>query len=108
MDYKLAKELEDAGFPVKYHDVQYDIASGGKSSPVREIRPPTLPELIEACIKLQPSKYANFMLSHTFVEADGGSGYLWEAHFGDGEPYMASNDTPEEAVAKLYIALNNK
>jgi hypothetical protein len=97
MDYELTKELEDAGFP-----------QGGKGSFVapadkivvrREHRVycPTLSELIEACGngfgKLQRSPGNGF----DAYPADGVSGHT---------PVPKRGPTPEEAVARLWLALN--
>ena len=61
----------------------------------------SLSKLIDECVKLQPSRYANFQLNHFFVEADGGSGYIWDAHFGDYKSQYGSGNTKKQAVKEL-------
>ena len=100
MDYKIYKRLKEAGFPVTEHDSD----NITKDYPFHI----TLSELIDACLEKQPSKYANFILEHCFVEADGGSGYVWQAHFGDSEKEYGSGDTKEQAVSLLWLSLNEK
>lgn len=107
LDYKLAKELKDSGFPQEggdYFDFWLDEGGNGFTRdfkgeiPKDTPRIPTLSELIEAC-------------GDRF-------GYLARFEKGnpDGDWQMISRDsveivwsiTPEEAVAKLWLALNKK
>lgn len=85
MTYELAKELKDAGFRVK---------------PDGQIR---LEDLIEACgmdEEKRPRMYNLYSVTHTV-----GNDIVneWACNAG-----MSYGRTPEEAVAKLYIALYNK
>lgn len=84
MNYELAKQLKDAGFPIIEHEEP------------RYWTFPTLSELIEACDKLD------------------GFGQLGRANkgwnvwkLGIRRP-VAFGETPEEAVAKLWLELNKK
>lgn len=81
MNYELAKKLKDAGFPQDGIGQFIDV----------KLASPTLSELIEACgDKFRGlSKRAN-----------------WRAQ--DVMGIEEFGDTPEEAVANLYLALNNK
>jgi len=97
MDYELAKELKDAGFPQVFHpkggmefdgylDEDYETGSLGVATP-------TLEELIEAC----GEEFGSLYQSHFGWIADKGLHEL-EQH----------GETPSEAVARLWLALNKK
>ena len=99
IDYKLAKELKDAGFPIRggrYHIFEKD----------KRIWPtPTLSELIEACpreIKASDVFKADFTLSS--------DGDVWLAGYYLVEDWTQFEEgkTPEEAVSRLWLALNKK
>lgn len=111
MNYRLAKQLKEAGFPQKppfelwcitcekWRDIgclQSDLASFDKHE--REaVKIPTLSELIEACGE---DFYALF---HDQMK--------WEAWKNkiDGSLHRASEaDTPEEAVALLWLEINKE
>lgn len=86
MDYELAKQLKDAAFTQVYH---YD--DQGRRTDFREpevVALPALSELIEACKPL-------------ILRVGGAS----TASFGS---FVATGTTPEEAVARLWLALNKK
>jgi len=100
--YELAKELKEAGFPIvrDSHDYMINTVGGTEctrcgerltkpeTSPFCDLTP-TLSELIEAC----GDKFFELSkLSDGWVSSD---------HYLNGE-----GKTPEEAVAKLWLALN--
>jgi hypothetical protein len=97
ISYELAKELKDAGFPFAeiYSDIEADDAHRDwykiDDSYYGE---PTLSELIEACGEeftgLIKTKHSD-----------------WLAIEAEPRPAHASGSTPSEAVARLYIALQN-
>jgi hypothetical protein len=96
MTYELAKQLKDAGFPLKtdYKErgiVEYEATEGGAVGYYE----PTLSELIEAC-------------GDRFVGLDRFDGG-WKAT-GVISNLLCSRDgsVPEEAVGKLWLALNTK
>lgn len=92
MTYELAKKLKDAGFPqedFKVHSAEHPAVKKG-SILEGQSGTPTLSELIEAC-------GAPFALTWKGVE--------WLA-LGLGADGQGS--TPEEAVANLWLALNQK
>lgn len=103
MNYELAKKLKEAGFPES--DGWFD---KGTRFIDREsgTKVPTLPELIEAC----GEEFGGLALG----------GKRGEARFGDAvfegyrawgkniETPLVGYDTPEEAVAQLWLALNKK
>lgn len=106
MDYTLvAKQLKDAGFPQKHdwHDNDIVTVCVKPDCMVKKDYPyspdpdepchPTLSELIEAC-----GKDFSSLLKH---EWDGS----WDACSSPRE-LMARAETPEEAVAKLWLELN--
>ncbi len=90
--YELAKQLKDAGFPLKtisginMVDNRYTTSDGGTWLI------PTLSELIEAC------GYKGFSLNNY-------SEVLWTASNGI---FKCDGSIPEEAVANLYLALKNR
>lgn len=94
MNYELALKLKEAGFP-QFPDNRngfylYDSDGFG----TEQVYVPTLSELIEAC-KLD----SFFQL--TFMSSSG----KWSSEF---DSYHGKGSTPEEAVANLYLALNQK
>ncbi len=113
MNYKLAKELKDAGFPFKKLRLgDRFISPKGLFFSEEErrtlhplelaLRVPLLDELIEAC---EPEKYF-FRL---------GFGGVWRATLEVGferetgfEYVKSDGKTPDIAVAKLWLALNKK
>lgn len=104
MTYELAKQLKDAGFPQKitagagdghlFQDEVYGIAYA-----------PTLSELIEACGQdLWILKRGSYMGEFGWIvgqdrKEEDNPAYWFLFRFGK---------TPEEAVAKLWLALNKK
>ena len=100
MTYELAKELKDAGFPqtADYGGDEYgNEFNYHRDTPQPEhVRFPTLSELIEAC-----GKHAQFKLS--YKEALNKN---WRAGVYDQGAIYGDGSTPEEAVAKLWIALH--
>ena len=93
MNYELAKELKDAGFPQHGYEMMTPHAADVKLG--REsVYYPTLSELIEACLK----------------ELDG----ELTVRFKDGKCVCRYKEiefvgsTPKEAVARLWLALNKK
>ena len=94
MDYKLAKQLKDAGFPQNSAGAFIFKDNIPKKEPVLV---PILSKLIEAC----GDRF--FRL----VNFNGDSDATWqsEAHNFEGH---GQGKTPEEAVAKLWLKLNKK
>ena len=89
MKYELAKKLKDAGFSQREPTFTKFNESTWES-----VYEPHLSELIEACEKISTIKRTGL---------DGAE--KWSADATDyPEVY---GETPEEAVAKLYLALNN-
>jgi hypothetical protein len=102
MHHDLARELKEAGFP-NIGDVQHRqgrtflspdgterIYSLGDEAPTDNWFVPTLSELIEACGEV------DLHLQH-FVGADWGA---------SGGPEVGHGPTAEEAVARLWLAIN--
>lgn len=100
MNYELAKELKDSGYKMlKSKDYNMDECpfpwGQFKYTDDEIYLYPTLSELIKAC-------------GHLFFQLTKGSGELWYAE-GDTEEYPKYTAfSPEEAVAKLWLAINNK
>lgn len=102
MDYALAKELKDAGFPWKEGDWY---TADGEWIPEKEREyAPTLEELIEACGNEflgvhRVDKKSWYADTHTHLCNCGKpvcNGHNWEHETGA---------TPTEAVARLWLAL---
>lgn len=99
MNYELAKELKDAGFPQK-HETARGMSIGfpgtvlTDSLTYEDAYAPTLSELIVACGE-------RFGVLHTW---EGG----WLAGTPENHSLGAKGATPEEAVARLFLALNPK
>jgi hypothetical protein len=98
MTYELAKQLKDAGFPQVMHYKAMGEHDGFLERDVtidnHLIADPTLTELIDACGK-------NFSGVGKTV-----SGEFWAE--GEGDDVSVVAPTPEEAVAKLWLALQPK
>lgn len=98
MNYELAKELKDAGFPFEWCDINHthtDICSPSDT--------PSLSELIVAC----GDRFYSLNLCSTGKEGGNPAPMEWVAHT---MPMSAGGhgETPEEAVARLWLALNKK
>lgn len=96
MNYKLAKKLKDAGFPQE-SQVSPSICDEGslRNYNIEPCFYPTLSELIEACgdeIVLVKFKEDNTWCAGTNID-----------YYADVE-----GETPEEAVATLWLELNKK
>lgn len=94
MNYELAKELKDAGFPFKNYGTGFDSKGNLESRPIVE-----LSELIEACGEFG---------FESLISSFGGE---WKKYFiAKSAPKTGSKQgtgkTPEEAVAKLWLELN--
>jgi len=110
MDYKLAKQLKDAGFPFKTkccvsHNDNYIYEMKDEKYSIL----PTLSELIEACgrgFQILCCDVYNF-------ESEDEKWFAGEDDCGDNCPRLRQmyephglGKTPEEAVAKLWLELN--
>lgn len=114
MNYELAKELKDAGFPQRLDELSpmaitergctyYDEHTHALLSLVTgEISIPTLSELIEACGK-------DFhVLVHTTNGGMDSDKEFWGASTTKYARDFHNASTPEEAVARLWLVLNVK
>ncbi len=99
MTYELAKQLRDADFKC---DVYTSRLEGDEILALPE---PTLSELIAAC-EIPPDIFVHEI--HLSKFAYGNTGYKYEAHVCCQRIKTDICDTPEEAVAKLWLALNKK
>lgn len=97
MEYELAKELKDAGFPVKEYGYGPDVWKDGFVSP-------TLSELIEAC-------GSDFDSLKRYLNPNDDKWYWVAFAYQNRNQYeikptpMYSCSSPEEAVARLYLQL---
>jgi hypothetical protein len=94
MNYELAKQLKDAGFPQQENSYQAIQTYPAKNAGVIPYYP-SLSELIEAC---------GDRFNSVCREPDG----MWWADW-ESKPLELEGDratTPEEAVARLWLALN--
>jgi hypothetical protein len=97
MDYELADQLKEAGFPQGGAGLWTFPPNNLVARPSDRVYVPTLSELIDACADLeQLQKVVNDLRA---LEA----GYKWQAVAQFNHTYGA---TPEEAVARLWLTLN--
>lgn len=114
MKYELAKELKEAGFPYTRRNTISNQIRNGEWELANHLQrvdttwvEPTLSELIEAC-------GIEFNILQNASDDFGKS--AWLANYGRDETEYGkritniteTGSTPEEAVAKLWIALNKK
>jgi len=94
INYKLAKQLKDAGFPQWNSQKKGDRFCKGTK---KECYIPTLSELIEACgeefLRLLKLNNGEWTCENRFGEVGIGDIIVW-------------GKSPEEAVAKLWLKLN--
>ena len=104
MIYDLAKDLKDAGFPQPVLDFRGDFLFSEHGDPVdTQAYAPTLAELIEACGTSFGAlvRIADGTWNAATPVIDTGMSY--------GNPSMeVEGSTPEEAVARLWLAINEK
>lgn len=115
MNYELAKELKEAGYPLE----TWSRLDCGEYEPVLcinggEYRTPTLSELIEACgesfllLRKQhnpdlPSERATWWKAESKAQEQSTEPYAGA----DEKQYISrKGSTPEEAVARLWLSLN--
>lgn len=109
MNYELAKELKDAGFPqntdgkrpmneIIVQDDREGLVPGRYYVPLLE-------ELIEACVGL--STDGDFHLEH-FDHVEEGGRWAASVCWKQEEPGWFIGETADEAVARLWLALNKK
>jgi hypothetical protein len=109
MNYELAKELKDAGFPQPNTNPNLTgkiLFNPDKASTASWIAyAPTLSELIEAC----GDRLDDLSRMHHFDSEKkwGASAYSCE-ECGFTGTFITRGATPEEAVARLWLALNKK
>jgi hypothetical protein len=117
MKYESAKQLKDAGFPQESRNyeaygtkgelVKYCLECGDWND-VFACSIPLLSELIEACVKNMPPVARPFF---TLSWSKSRWHALVPTIFTDhdlGEVFNGIGDSPEEAVANLWLALNKK
>jgi hypothetical protein len=113
MTYELAKKLKDAGFPQDKKEGKFidDIGNYDEMGMYKIIYIPTLSELIEECAVsgCKEIMITNETYSCNGWEAWGNKKDSFGARMGErGADIEVSGDTPEEAVANLWLKLNKK
>jgi len=95
MNYELAKKLKDAGFKQEGSGLLMNgnVYALGFSEPTGDMYYPTLSELIEAC----GESFYNLVKQQVWVA---------RAYNEIEDEYVGTGNTPEEAVAELWLALN--
>lgn len=93
MEYKLARQLKDAGWPQTRGDIGEENSAPFRNKDIVTV--PTLSELIEAC-------------GTEYFKMGSGKGGEWYASKGYEHEVVGKGSTPEQAVAKLYLALHPK
>lgn len=100
LSYELCKKLKDTGFP--QHAPPY-AKKVTEEAGIEYLHRPTLSELIDACEE-EMSKFSDFTLTKSFVEGDGGSGWVYTARIG---AFEATGNSYEKAVANLWLDVHN-
>jgi hypothetical protein len=97
MDYELVKELDMAGFPNLRGGPFWDV----EGPQGERLKVPTLSDMIQAC-------GANaFSGLHYYRNV--GNDYWWSSgHDGSHHVYEGTGQSPEEAVARLWLQLDKK
>lgn len=109
MDYELCKKLKDAGFPFSEHiaSIHGEERWGGEElydeSTEVYCNLPNLPELIKACGKYEGEKRFRILELQSEDNWFAGSGDWFD---GFGYTFSGRGSTPEEAVANLWLKLN--
>lgn len=93
MEYELAKELKDAGYKMDYNLDGFSDFDKRTADIALD-----LSELIEACLDLIPDKFLD-ITSRDYRPEQWVATSSWK---------ITSGNTPEEAVARLWLALNKK
>ncbi len=115
MTYELAKKLKESGFPFRTIHLVREFA--GDQPYVDNEHPlmPTLSELVEACSPLRSDDFGLRLRSDSWAVH-----YMYVGYFEHNEKFKDKIDgtfivnlniegeTPEEAVANLWLALNKK
>ena len=109
MNYELAKELKEAGFPQQadkwysHNGVEWVLGTDPVTTTENGfVVAPNLSELIEAC-----GDEFGALSDHSGFLSTEGVKKKWCAHSRH-HTSMGLGDTPEEAVARLWLALNKK
>lgn len=93
ISYELAKELKDAGFPITKVTWSWKTREDGTE---KEHRPnPSLSELIEVCV----------IGGRAIMLRNDANTVAWYVSSG---LFAGNGTTPEEALARLWLALNKK
>lgn len=108
MNYELAKKLKDAGFPqsrVDRHGLptyrETELDSNGNEE---EVIFPTFSELIEACEACNKQDIHLYTTKRTLLFQKVSHKNKWHAGL-TSESYIGLGETPEEAVATLWLWL---
>ena len=109
MIYELARQLKDARFPQRYGEMYRWICSDNSRVCVMNVEEypdacyvPTLSELIEACGDIVLWKSEKWCAGKYSEYCCG------DCYFDDYPVPLEYGDTPEEAVAKLWLNINKK
>lgn len=105
MNYELLKRLKDAGFPQRHTFISTNCHPSEEMLDQMVVTP-TLSELIEACGLQHDVTRTLFSLKYQFL-----SGFCWRAGYTGEDGCWGISEygsTPEEAVALLWLALNEK
>jgi hypothetical protein len=107
LSYELAKELKEKGFPIKTMDEVINITLGGEIDGI-DYAFPTLSELIDACVYFGMTYREGmpaFRMKLEGGQVEKSKGWRAVEVFAEIEGLDGEGDTPEEAVARLYLQL---
>lgn len=103
MTYQLVKQLKDAGYPQTYIGGDFWSNKWSSEGGYEAVYSPTLSELIEAC----GVSFWNLEQGHNKDTGTWFCNFVTDCQVGSDE-WESKGKTPEEAVAKLWLALNSK
>ena len=109
MNYELAKQLKDAGFPQELTSGRRGYLSSGGVPVGADIIAaqcyfPALEELIEAC----GERLILFETRGTWHASKWGGNYCADHYIDDSLDGLHKAEKPKEAVAKLWLAIHSK
>jgi hypothetical protein len=96
IDSLLIEKLKKAGYPLRQRQVDFNVY------PVQTYWMPTLKDLVVAC-----DKFGSLFNYSVAGDKKGELHKTWHAE-SHNKQFVGIGDTPEEAVAKLYLKLNKK
>jgi hypothetical protein len=108
MNYELAKQLKDAGFPMKLALPSSEFIWGGTDTNGTVYQYPTLSELIEECGKAKKHRGHTYTFNLSYMLDEHWFARYERFDFASFIGPDGEGQTPEDAVAKLWLGINKK